>query len=103
MKMPLDPLQQDLAAAEGIDSRKKREEVTRRARAKKGCATTHTFDECSGTETLAMIERALLRLASGTYGTCVSCGADISLKRLEQNPAVETCDACCSKPKFKAH
>ncbi|MEL6825325.1 MAG: TraR/DksA C4-type zinc finger protein [Pseudomonadota bacterium] len=44
-----------------------------------------------------------MRLASGTYGICVSCGADISLARLERNPAVETCDRCDDTTAFKSH
>jgi DnaK suppressor protein len=33
-----------------------------------------------------MIEAALRRIAEGTYGICVACGADIPRKRLEALP-----------------
>jgi len=102
MKTPLDPSQRDLVVAPGIEARRKREEKLRPARTNTG-APQHTLNECSGTETLASIERALLRLSSGTYGQCLSCGTDISLKRLEVNPAIETCQLCHGKVKFKAH
>lgn len=102
MKTQLDPFNEDLVAAGGTDPRSERETPLDPARPKSH-ALPHTLDECSGTETLALIERALMRLASGTYGTCVSCGADISLARLEKNPAVETCDACAPLTTFKSH
>ena len=102
MKMPPDPMDKDLAAAMGNPSRRKRDEDRRIARAKLTCVPPHTLNGCSGAETLASIERALSRLASGTYGTCVSCGADISLECLEANPAVDTCLKCRSLVIFKA-
>ena len=102
MKMPPDPMNKDLVAAMGNPSRRKRDEERRIARAETTCVSPHTQSECSGTETLASIERALSRLASGTYGICVSCGADISLARLERNPAVDTCSNCASQVVFKA-
>ena len=102
MKMPSDPLDKDLAAATGNTSRRKRDEERRIARATSSFVLPHTQNECSGTVTLALIERALTRLSSGTYGICVSCGADIGLDRLEDNPAIETCASCDSEVTFKA-
>ncbi|MEL7111026.1 MAG: TraR/DksA C4-type zinc finger protein [Pseudomonadota bacterium] len=98
MKTPLNPSNGDLVVARGKDTRKKRDPARPET-----CAPKHSLNGCSGTETLASIERALLRLASGTYGICLSCGSDISLARLERNPAVETCDACADRAPFKAH
>jgi DnaK suppressor protein len=40
------------------------------------------------------IERALQRMALGTYGTCVSCGEPIERKRLEVYPTANRCAAC---------
>ena len=40
------------------------------------------------------IERALKRLALGTYGTCVSCGQPIEPERLEAHPTANRCAAC---------
>jgi len=102
MKTPLTPSDRSLVVARGKDSRQKRGIDLSPARAQT-CEPAHTITGCSGTETLASIERALLRLATGTYGTCVSCGSDISLARLERNPAIETCDACDDTVVFKAH
>ncbi len=103
MKTPLDPPAKDLAVALGIEARRKRDDRLRLAKAKSTRAPSHTFSGCNGTETLALIESALHRLASGTYGICVSCGSDISLARLEANPAIETCACCRKEASFKAH
>ena len=102
MKTPFYPPAGGLVDARGNKTREKRDEKLRDADAEP-CAPGHTLSGCNGTETLASIERALLRLTSGTYGICVSCGADISLRRLEQHPAIETCDACSDTVQFKAH
>ncbi|MDE2050843.1 MAG: TraR/DksA family transcriptional regulator [Gammaproteobacteria bacterium] len=40
------------------------------------------------------IERALKRIALGTYGTCVSCGQPIERERLEVYPTANRCAAC---------
>jgi RNA polymerase-binding transcription factor len=40
------------------------------------------------------IERALKRIALGTYGTCVSCGQPIERERLEAYPTANRCAAC---------
>lgn len=102
MKSPPDTKNRGSVVAMGYYSRRKRDEKSRTARAEMHCAKSHTLNECNGTETLALIERALVRLSSGTYGSCVSCGDDISLMRLEQNPAVETCASCSQVVSFKA-
>ena len=46
---------------------------------------------------LDAIERAEQRLATGTYGQCLRCGAPIPAERLEALPAAETCLACASR------
>jgi len=102
MKTPLDPLTKDLAVALGKDARRRRD-GHRTARAEPSHVHTVPDTSCNGTETLAKIERALVRLSSGTYGLCLSCGTDISLTRLDQNPAVETCASCNGAVHFKAH
>ena len=40
------------------------------------------------------IERALKRIALGTYGTCVSCGQPIERERLEAYPTANRCAVC---------
>jgi RNA polymerase-binding transcription factor DksA len=40
------------------------------------------------------IDRALLRVAAGTYGRCRGCGEEISTPRLETLPATPFCFTC---------
>ena len=49
-------------------------------------------------EELRGIEAALLRLDTGDYGVCVTCGNDISAERLAVLPATPFCKTCA-----KAH
>jgi DnaK suppressor protein len=102
MKSLLTPWIGDLADAGRTDSRKERDEALDPARPDVR-DTVHPHSEWNETETLASIERALHRLTSGTYGVCVSCGSDIELARLEDNPAIDTCGTCDGKSSFKAH
>jgi len=46
------------------------------------------------TETLTRIDAALVRLDAGEYGSCASCGADISQTRLRALPFAVRCTAC---------
>ena len=43
---------------------------------------------------LADVEAALARLADGSYGECVDCGADIPYGRLSAYPAAKRCVGC---------
>ncbi len=43
---------------------------------------------------LAAVERALRRIADGTYGDCGNCKAVHSKERLKANPAAERCMTC---------
>jgi len=43
---------------------------------------------------LSEVEGALARLANGSYGACVDCGADIPYARLAAYPAAIRCVAC---------
>ena len=45
-------------------------------------------------EEIRAIERALKRIALGTYGICVSCGQPIERERLEAYPTAHRCAAC---------
>jgi len=45
-------------------------------------------------ELLAQIDRALARIADGTYGTCVRCGEAIAPERLEAMPETDLCVSC---------
>ena len=40
------------------------------------------------------VEQALARVADGTYGDCVECGAHIPHGRLAANPSAARCIAC---------
>ena len=44
--------------------------------------------------TIGEIDAALARLDAGTYGRCVSCGADIPEERLELRPFAGRCVSC---------
>jgi len=103
MKTPTDPDVKDLADVAGKSTRRKRGATDLITEANLACPLPHTHSARNGTETLASIERALYRLTDGTYGKCVTCGADIDISRLDQNPAVETCKSCDPLPAFKAH
>jgi len=45
------------------------------------------------------LDRALTRLAEGTYSVCESCGATITSPRLVARPATRTCIACVGTPR----
>ena len=45
-------------------------------------------------QVLADIDSALQRIDDGTYGTCVDCGREIPLQRLEAYPAASLCIDC---------
>lgn len=47
-------------------------------------------------EMLGEIDRALERIAEGTYGTCIKCGNEIGAARLEFRPESVLCVACKS-------
>ena len=42
------------------------------------------------------IQGALRRIAEGTYGICVQCGADIDPKRLKALPIATRCTSCAA-------
>ena len=48
-------------------------------------------------QTLGMVENALARIREGSFGQCISCGADINAKRLEAVPWTRYCIACQEK------
>ena len=43
------------------------------------------------------INLALKQIEDGTYGKCSSCGAAISIERLEAKPSVSLCTTCQEK------
>ena len=45
-------------------------------------------------QVLAEIDAALQRIDDGTYGTCVNCGCEIPLQRLEAYPWASLCIDC---------
>ncbi len=46
---------------------------------------------------ISRIENALKRLDEDEYGFCVECGEDISVKRLEIDPAATHCIKCAGR------
>ncbi len=47
-----------------------------------------------GKAEIEAIDRALVRIARGDYGRCISCGTPIPVERLEALPAAEECVPC---------
>ena len=45
---------------------------------------------------IQQIEKALKRIAEGTYGVCTQCGADIDPKRLKALPDATRCISCAA-------
>lgn len=43
---------------------------------------------------LRRLERALSRIAAGSFGVCMECGGRISPERLEVNPSSVLCVSC---------
>lgn len=56
--------------------------------------TTNKPLEMSLENTLRDIDKALLRLSDGTYGTCKYCGQAIGKKRLLARPTSSSCIDC---------
>lgn len=50
---------------------------------------------------IAELDRALERIANGTYGTCTGCGSMIDTDRLTVDPSVEQCVSCQAKKSVK--
>ena len=48
------------------------------------------------------IDQALVRIDSGQYGRCATCGKDIPPSRLEVSPAVTMCVACAQAGENRA-
>jgi DnaK suppressor protein len=44
-----------------------------------------------------MVDSALDRIREGSFGQCISCGAEINPKRLEAVPWTRFCIACQEK------
>lgn len=49
-------------------------------------------------EELRMIDSALMRVQSGSYGTCIECGEEIAPERLQALPYTPRC-IDCAEPK----
>jgi DnaK suppressor protein len=46
---------------------------------------------------LSLIDAALLRVDSGTYGSCIRCGTMIPAERIAARPSAATCVDCAAK------
>lgn len=94
-------VEQRLAAVEGrlADVRVARSEWTDEEHDPEGFALTFEWQQAEGASTahhaeLAELDAAAARVASGTYGVCTVCGAQIPDAQLELRPARPTCVAC---------
>ena len=89
----------------------KHEELFRAAKRREGIAIERTADALDETASAAArelttrglerdakllrdVQRALTRVAERTYGTCVECEEEISLKRLQALPWAALCLTC---------
>jgi DnaK suppressor protein len=52
---------------------------------------------------LQKIESALAKIEAGTYGTCLSCGEDIGLARLQARPVATLCIDCKAQQEKLEH
>jgi RNA polymerase-binding transcription factor DksA len=43
---------------------------------------------------LNLIDENIKKIRAGSYGKCVSCGADLPFEHLEQIPWIDTCTSC---------
>ncbi|MBB5640033.1 TraR/DksA family transcriptional regulator [Cryobacterium roopkundense] len=59
--------------------------------------------QAEAAEELAAIDRALLRIADGSYGLCARGGEQIPEGRLEIKPAADLCIACAEKAAPRRH
>ncbi|MDT0275996.1 TraR/DksA family transcriptional regulator [Blastococcus goldschmidtiae] len=48
-------------------------------------------------DTITAIDQALERIAAGSYGSCVHCGAGIPEERLELRPYAGSCVSCTER------
>lgn len=55
------------------------------------------------TSELAAVDAALQRIADGSYGNCVDCGARIAEARLQAAPEASRCIACQEKREKAKH
>ena len=55
----------------------------------------------SGNERLRMIEEALERVEEGSFGKCLSCGAEIHVDRLKVIPYTRLCINCARESEKK--
>ncbi|MDH3730100.1 MAG: TraR/DksA C4-type zinc finger protein [Acidimicrobiia bacterium] len=69
-----------------------------------GDGTTEAVERISSTLTarsiamsLAEVDRALEKLADGTYGSCDSCGERIATARMEAMPSKVICVECAAR------
>ena len=46
------------------------------------------------------VEKALVRIDDGSFGTCADCGEDIADKRLEARPVAKFCIDCKTKQRI---
>ncbi|HSD42158.1 MAG TPA: TraR/DksA C4-type zinc finger protein [Burkholderiales bacterium] len=51
---------------------------------------------------LRELNTARARLAAGTYGVCVDCGADIALERLQARPTAVRCTDCQARAEARS-
>jgi len=81
-----------LSNREGIRIEKSADELDEVDRACERDIAVHNLDRES--QTLRHVRRALRRIDGGDFGTCTSCGEEISRKRLGAVPWTDLCLVC---------
>ena len=80
---------------EGSPFGKREEEATEAFEFEKRMALERQLND-----SIAEVERALAKFATGEYGKCEECGRDIEPERLEARPQAKSCMTCKAKQRI---
>ncbi|RIJ17529.1 hypothetical protein D1227_03925 [Henriciella mobilis] len=58
------------------------------------CADSEITGGQAREDDIKRIDAALRRLEDGRFGLCLYCGDQISMKRLDKDPAIMSCGTC---------
>ena len=65
-----------------------------RAPSDHACTDSEIIDGQAQEDDIKRIDAALRRLEDGRFGLCLYCGDQISMKRLDRDPAIMSCGTC---------
>lgn len=58
------------------------------------CTDSEIIERVGQDADIKRIDAALRRLENGRFGLCLYCGDQISMKRLDRDPAIMSCGTC---------